>query len=109
MYNLDVFEYLAESPFGLYGSIPVMLAHAKVGGGGAGGRVFGTGHGRGRSRRSRPPLISNNPTETYVDVSKSRVSSGLEVRKSVNRSTRCGWRRADRWTCSSRPGPRRRR
>eukprot|EP01025_Chloroclados_australasicus_P058075 TRINITY_DN7270_c0_g1_i1.p1 TRINITY_DN7270_c0_g1~~TRINITY_DN7270_c0_g1_i1.p1 ORF type:complete len:901 (-),score=109.22 TRINITY_DN7270_c0_g1_i1:483-3185(-) len=30
MYNLDVFEYLHESPFGLYGSIPLLLAH-KVG------------------------------------------------------------------------------
>ncbi len=27
MYNLDVFEYLPESNFGLYGSIPVLLAH----------------------------------------------------------------------------------
>lgn len=30
LYNLDVFEYLDSSPFGLYGSIPLMLAH-KVG------------------------------------------------------------------------------
>ena len=27
LYNLDVFEYLHESPFGLYGSIPFMMAH----------------------------------------------------------------------------------
>mmetsp|Transcript_37728 Transcript_37728/g.84060 ORF Transcript_37728/g.84060 Transcript_37728/m.84060 type:complete len:895 (-) Transcript_37728:499-3183(-) len=27
LYNLDVFEYLDQSPFGLYGTIPVMLAH----------------------------------------------------------------------------------
>lgn len=27
LYNLDVFEYLAESPFGLYGSIPLLLTH----------------------------------------------------------------------------------
>ena len=27
LYNLDVFEYLHESPFGLYGAIPFMLAH----------------------------------------------------------------------------------
>lgn len=27
LYNLDVFEYLHDSPFGLYGSIPLMLAH----------------------------------------------------------------------------------
>ncbi|XP_057550322.1 probable glucan 1,3-alpha-glucosidase [Amaranthus tricolor] len=29
LFNLDVFEYLHESPFGLYGSIPFMLAHGK--------------------------------------------------------------------------------
>lgn len=29
LYNLDVFEYVEDSPFGLYGSIPVMLAHKK--------------------------------------------------------------------------------
>lgn len=27
LYNLDVFEYLAESSFGLYGAVPVMQAH----------------------------------------------------------------------------------
>lgn len=27
LYNLDVFEYLSHSPFGLYGSIPLLLAH----------------------------------------------------------------------------------
>ena len=30
LYNLDVFEYLHESPFGLYGSIPVLLAHSSA-------------------------------------------------------------------------------
>lgn len=29
LYNLDVFEYLEDHPFGLYGSIPVMLGHKK--------------------------------------------------------------------------------
>jgi hypothetical protein len=29
LYNLDVFEYLDRSPFGLYGSIPVLMAHQK--------------------------------------------------------------------------------
>lgn len=28
LYNLDVFEYLDESPFGLYGSIPFMVGHS---------------------------------------------------------------------------------
>ncbi|KAL5210445.1 hypothetical protein ABZP36_006068 [Zizania latifolia] len=27
LFNLDVFEYLHDSPFGLYGSIPFMIAH----------------------------------------------------------------------------------
>jgi alpha 1,3-glucosidase len=26
MYNLDVFEYVTDSPFGLYGSIPFLWA-----------------------------------------------------------------------------------
>ncbi|CAL5368853.1 unnamed protein product [Camellia sinensis] len=30
LFNLDVFEYLHESPFGIYGSIPFMIAHGKV-------------------------------------------------------------------------------
>jgi alpha 1,3-glucosidase len=29
LFNLDVFEYLDESPFGLYGSVPVMVSHSK--------------------------------------------------------------------------------
>ncbi|KAH7520541.1 hypothetical protein FEM48_Zijuj08G0154900 [Ziziphus jujuba var. spinosa] len=33
LFNLDVFEYLHDSPFGLYGSIPLMFSHGKSGGG----------------------------------------------------------------------------
>lgn len=51
MYNLDVFEYEHDSPFGLYGSIPVMLAHA------------GDEHSSVTSG-----VYYHNPTETYVDV-----------------------------------------
>ncbi|XP_023749340.1 probable glucan 1,3-alpha-glucosidase [Lactuca sativa] len=29
LFNLDVFEYITDSPFGLYGSIPFMLSHGK--------------------------------------------------------------------------------
>lgn len=29
LFNLDVFEYLHESPFGIYGSIPFMVAHGR--------------------------------------------------------------------------------
>lgn len=31
MYNLDVFEYKLDSPFGLYGSIPFMMGHSAKG------------------------------------------------------------------------------
>ncbi|KAI0523398.1 hypothetical protein KFK09_005793 [Dendrobium nobile] len=31
LFNLDVFEYLHDSPFGLYGSIPFMLSHGLKG------------------------------------------------------------------------------
>ena len=31
LYNLDVFEYLHESPMGLYGSVPMMVSHGKRG------------------------------------------------------------------------------
>ncbi|KAK9950196.1 hypothetical protein M0R45_005697 [Rubus argutus] len=30
LFNLDVFEYIHESPFGLYGSIPFMISHGKA-------------------------------------------------------------------------------
>ncbi|KAB2603846.1 glucan 1,3-alpha-glucosidase [Pyrus ussuriensis x Pyrus communis] len=29
LFNLDVFEYIHDSPFGLYGSIPLMISHGK--------------------------------------------------------------------------------
>ena len=32
LYNLDVFEYLDDSNFGLYGSIPMLVAHSPAGG-----------------------------------------------------------------------------
>ncbi|GAV59594.1 Glyco_hydro_31 domain-containing protein/Gal_mutarotas_2 domain-containing protein [Cephalotus follicularis] len=31
LFNLDVFEYIHDSPFGLYGSIPFMISHGKSG------------------------------------------------------------------------------
>lgn len=30
LFNLDVFEYITDSPFGLYGSIPFMVSHGKA-------------------------------------------------------------------------------
>ena len=54
LYNLDVYEYLADSPFGLYGSIPFLLGHSAGGGG-------------------RPPRTVGafwlNSAEQFVDVS----------------------------------------
>lgn len=29
LFNLDVFEFIVDSPFGLYGSIPVMMSHSE--------------------------------------------------------------------------------
>ncbi|KAL3844798.1 hypothetical protein ACJIZ3_002201 [Penstemon smallii] len=29
LFNLDVFEYIHDSPFGIYGSIPLMISHGK--------------------------------------------------------------------------------
>ena len=51
LYNLDVFEYLDESPFGLYGSIPIMTAH---------------GVSNGVAKTSG--VYFHNPSEMYVDV-----------------------------------------
>lgn len=31
LFNLDVFEYVHESPFGLYGAVPMMMAHGAQG------------------------------------------------------------------------------
>ncbi|CAH9070990.1 unnamed protein product [Cuscuta epithymum] len=30
LFNLDVFEFISDSPFGLYGSIPFMISHGKA-------------------------------------------------------------------------------
>ncbi|KXZ56930.1 hypothetical protein GPECTOR_1g839 [Gonium pectorale] len=57
LYNLDVFEYLDDHPFGLYGSIPVMLAHKK-------GLTVG--------------VFWLNAAEMFVDVVKSRSEVGTQ-------------------------------
>lgn len=51
LYNLDVFEYLAESNFGLYGSIPMMYAH---------------------SQKSTMGVFWLNSAEMHVDVAKAK-------------------------------------
>ncbi|KAJ9510644.1 hypothetical protein QJQ45_027546, partial [Haematococcus lacustris] len=57
LYNLDVFEYLHESPFGLYGSIPFMLAHKM-------GQTSG--------------VFWLNAAEMFVDVSKAHDGSASQ-------------------------------
>lgn len=57
LYNLDVFEYLDSSPFGLYGSIPFIVAH-KV------GLTVG--------------MLWLNSAEMYVDVAKSAQGTATQ-------------------------------
>ncbi|GFR40498.1 hypothetical protein Agub_g1066 [Astrephomene gubernaculifera] len=57
LYNLDVFEYLDDHPFGLYGSIPMMLAHKK-------GLTLG--------------VLWLNSAEMFVDVVKERGQVGSQ-------------------------------
>jgi Galactose mutarotase-like/Glycosyl hydrolases family 31 len=54
LYNLDVFEYLPDSPFGLYGSIPFLAAH--------------------RARRTVGAFWLN-AAEMYVDVSRAQADT----------------------------------
>ncbi len=58
LYNLDVFEYLAESNFGLYGSIPMMYAH---------------------SQRNTMGVFWLNSAEMYVDVAKGKDDQGVKT------------------------------
>lgn len=55
LYNLDVYEYLSDSVFGLYGSIPFLLAHSAGAEGGLKPRTVGA--------------FWLNAAEMYVDVS----------------------------------------
>ncbi|PNH09384.1 Neutral alpha-glucosidase AB [Tetrabaena socialis] len=60
LYNLDVFEYLEDHPFGLYGSIPFMMAHKK-----------GLTRQGGNGRRL-------NAAEMFVDLTKGRGEVGTQ-------------------------------
>lgn len=60
LYNLDVFEYELDNPMALYGSIPFMLAHS-----GTTGSTVG--------------VFWNNPTETYIDISKHTKAQNLGI------------------------------
>lgn len=57
LYNLDVFEYLENSPFGLYGSIPLLIAHRV-------GLTMGA--------------LWLNAAEMFVDVSKAASGSSVQ-------------------------------
>ena len=61
LYNLDVFEYEHDSPFGLYGSIPVMHARSRA---------------KGDDKVAYSGVYVHNPTETYVDVSRNGSAKG---------------------------------
>ncbi|KAF6258577.1 glycosyl hydrolases family 31-domain-containing protein [Scenedesmus sp. NREL 46B-D3] len=57
LYNLDVFEYDHSSPFGLYGAIPMLLAHKK-------GQTSG--------------IFWHNAAEMYVDVESAREGQAVQ-------------------------------
>jgi hypothetical protein len=85
LYNLDVFEYLDESPFGLYGSIPYLVAHraeeeekGKKGGGGGGNGGNGNGNGASPPQRLSTTVGAAwiNAAEQYVDVSLGGAKDG---------------------------------
>jgi len=56
LFNLDVFEYDLYNPMALYGSIPMVVAH---------------------SSESTLGLLWLNPSETWVDIESSSLSSGF--------------------------------
>ena len=68
LYNLDVFEYESESPFGLYGSIPMLLAHGSK-------DMKGSEKDDDNKRGTiSSGIYFHNPTETYVDIIKEESS-----------------------------------
>lgn len=75
LYNLDVFEYLDDSPFGLYGSIPYLVAH----------RAENCGKKSGDGASSSPPRPSTtvgaawiNAAEQYVDLSSAKDGTSVQ-------------------------------
>ena len=69
LYNLDVFEYEHDSPFGLYGSIPVLLAHAPDRLDARNDDAAAAGGG-GAKTSATSAAYFHNPTETYVDLTR---------------------------------------
>ena len=56
LYNLDVFEYEANSPAALYGSVPMIIAH---------------------SAESTLGFLWLNPSETWIDIESSSLTTGV--------------------------------
>jgi alpha 1,3-glucosidase len=55
MYTLDVFEYELDTPMALYGGIPMLISHNPT---------------------QTVAVFWNNPTETFIDISKESGSTG---------------------------------
>ena len=88
LYNLDVFEYLDDSNFGLYGSIPMLVAHSPAGAaaaaaasGNAALQAAATGGKKALSSfegGEAPRTVGafwNNAAEMYVDVADAAPSA----------------------------------
>jgi len=75
LYNLDVFEYEADSNFGLYGSIPAIIAHSPDGGSAAASSA-GDKKGKGKEKAgggapASPTTVGAlwlNAAEMWVDL-----------------------------------------
>lgn len=66
LYSLDVYEYLPDSPFGLYGSIPVLMAHY-------------TPPGSSKQEPVTSAVFWLNSAEQYVDLSDGDRATGNGV------------------------------
>jgi hypothetical protein len=77
LYNLDVFEYLDDSPFGLYGSIPYLVAHR------AEKSVAAAKNGGASSSSSSRPSTTVgaawiNAAEQYVDLFSAKEGTAVQ-------------------------------
>ena len=79
LYNLDVFEYEHDSPFGLYGSIPVMHARSRYTSKSSPKKAKKGGKSEAREYDGEvfySGVYVHNPTETYVEVRRDGGSHG---------------------------------
>ena len=100
LYNLDVFEYEADSNFGLYGSIPAVIAHSPGGGGGEGGAEAAAAGSKGAGAAgtpSPPPppppgpatvgALWLNAAEMWVDLLRPAGPAGPAATRGVDRKS----------------------